>query len=341
MYFEGGPHGPPFLLQAMAQMTVDKSKGMDNAFTAESLHQQASDPTYAGALSFMRRKYTKDLTGVNAVVWGIPLDTAVSNRPGTRFGPRGIREASCGMDNDPQYPFGSRLFRQMAVIDYGDCYFYFGEQAKVPGIIEENAAAIINAESEPYLLSLGGDHFVTYPLLKAHAEKHGPLALVQFDAHHDTWDDENGVVDHGTMITRAVKEGIIDVDHSIQIGIRTIAPQDYGIEIIDALTCHEIGPASIAQRVIDRVAGKKTYLTFDIDSLDPAYAPGTGTPVSGGLSSAQALATLRHLKDLEVVGSDVVEVSPSYDHAGITSIAGSTVAMYMLGNLWERRFRSS
>ena len=255
VYFEGGPHGPPFLLQAMAQMTVDKSKGMDNAFTAESLHQQASDPTYAGALSFMRRKYTKDLTGVNAVVWGIPLDTAVSNRPGTRFGPRGIREASCGMDNDPQYPFGSRLFRQMAVIDYGDCYFYFGEQAKVPGIIEENAAAIINAESEPYLLSLGGDHFVTYPLLKAHAEKHGPLALVQFDAHQDTWDDENGVVDHGTMITRAVKEGIIDVDHSIQIGIRTIAPEDYGIEIIDALTCHEIGPAGIAERVLDRVAG--------------------------------------------------------------------------------------
>lgn len=325
----------------MANMTVDKTRGIDNAFTAETLHQQASDPTYAGALSFMRRKYTKDLSGVNAVVWGIPLDTAVSNRPGTRFGPRGIREASCGMDNDPQYPFGSRLFRQMAVIDYGDCYLYYGEQAKVPAAIEENAAAIINAESEPYLLSLGGDHFVTYPLLKAHAEKHGPLALVQFDAHQDTWDDEEVIVDHGTMITRAVKEGIIDVDHSIQIGIRTIAPQDYGIEIIDALTCHEIGPAGIAQRVMDRVAGKKTYLTFDIDSLDPAFAPGTGTPVSGGLSSAQALATLRQIKDLDVVGSDVVEVSPAYDHADITSIAGSTVAMYMLGNLWERRFRSS
>jgi agmatinase len=322
-------------------MTHDKLSGIDNAFTAESLHDQSKDPTYAGALSFMRRKYTTDLTGVDAVVWGIPLDTATSNRPGTRFGPRGIREASCGMDNDPQYPFGSRLFRQMAVVDYGDCNFYYGEQAKVPGIIEQSAASIINADSAPYLLSLGGDHFVTYPLLKAHAEKHGPVALVQFDAHQDTWDDEEGIVDHGTMITRAVKEGIIDVDHSIQIGIRTIAPQDYGIEIIDALTCHEIGPAEIARRVIDRVGGKKTYLTFDIDSLDPAFAPGTGTPVSGGLSSAQALAILRHLSVLEVIGSDVVEVSPSYDHADITSIAGSTVAMYMLGNLWERRFRSS
>ena len=322
-------------------MTHDKPKGMDNAFTAQSLHDQASDPTYAGALSFMRRKYTTDLSGVDAVVWGIPLDTATSNRPGTRFGPRGIREASYGMDNDPQYPFGSRLFRQMAVIDYGDCYFYYGEQTKVPGIIEANASAIINAESTPYLLSLGGDHFVTYPLLKAHAEKHGPLALVQFDAHQDTLDDEDGIVDHGTMITRAVKEGIINVDHSIQIGIRTIAPQDYGIEIIDALTCHKIGPAEIARRVIGRVADKKTYLTFDIDSLHPAFALGTGTPVSGGLSSAQALATLRYLRELDVVGSDVVKVSPSYDHADITSIAGSTVAMYMLGNLWERRLRSS
>ena len=321
-------------------MKREKYPGMDNAFTATSLHDQAKDPTYAGALSFMRRKYTTDLTGVDAVVWGLPLDTATSNRPGTRFGPRGVREASCGMDNDPQYPFGSRLFDDMAVIDHGDCYFYYGKQARIPQIIEESASTIINAESSPYLLSIGGDHFVTYPLLKAHAEKHGPLALVQFDAHQDTWDDEEGAVDHGTMITRAVKEGIIDVDHSIQIGIRTHAPQDYGIEIIHGLECHELGPKGIAERVFARTAGKKIYQTFDIDCLDPAYAPGTGTPVSGGLSSAQALATLRHLNKLDVIGSDVVEVSPSYDHADITSIAGSTVAMYMLGNLWERRFRT-
>lgn len=321
-------------------MTLEKYPGMDNAFTAKSLHDQATDPTYAGALSFARRKYTTDLTGVDAVVWGIPLDTATSNRPGTRFGPRGVREASAIMDNDPQYPFGEYIFGDMAVIDYGDCYFYYGKQARVPEIIERNAAHVLAAETSPYLLSIGGDHFVTYPLLKAHAEKYGPLALVQFDAHQDTWDDEEGAVDHGTMITRAVKEGIVDPNHSIQIGIRTHAPQDYGIEIIDALTCQELGPAEIAKRVYDRTGGKNVYLTFDIDCLDPAFAPGTGTPVSGGLSSAQALATLRHLKNLEVVGSDVVEVSPAYDHAAITSIAGSTIAMYMLGNLWERRFRT-
>jgi len=321
-------------------MTSQKQPGTDNAFTAQSLNDQSSDPTYAGALSFMRRKYSTDLTGVDAVVWGIPLDTATSNRPGTRFGPRSVREASCGMDNDPQYPFGSRLFDDMAVIDQGDCYFYYGKQGDVPKAIEDQASAIINGGQSPYLLSIGGDHFVTYPLLKAHAEKYGPIALVQFDAHQDTWDDAEGVVDHGTMITRTVKEGIIDVDHSIQIGIRTHAPKDYGIEIIYGLDCHELGPAGIAERIYERTGGKNVYLTFDIDCLDPAFAPGTGTPVSGGLSSAQALATLRHLKNLEVVGSDIVEVAPAYDHADITSIAGSTIAMYMLGNLWERRFKS-
>ena len=314
-----------------------KTDPTDTAFTAQSLHDQSLDPTYAGTLSFMRRKYSKDVSGADAVVMGIPLDTAVSNRPGTRFGPRGVREASCGMDNDPQYPFGSRLFDDLAVVDYGDCTFYYGKQADVPKAIEDAASSIINASSSPYLLSIGGDHFVTYPLLKAHAEKHGPLALVQFDAHQDTWEDDPEAVDHGTMITRAVKDGLIDVDKSIPVGIRTIAPDDYGIEIIDALQCHELGVSEVAKRVMAKVGDAKAYLTFDIDCLDPAYAPGTGTPVSGGLSSAQALLLLRGLKDLNVVGSDVVEVSPPFDHANITSIAGATVAMYMLGHLWERR----
>ncbi|MEE9376039.1 MAG: arginase family protein, partial [Rhizobiaceae bacterium] len=170
--------------------------------------------------------------------------------------------------------------------------------------------------------------------------KHGPLALVQFDAHQDTWDDDGKRVDHGTMITRAVKEGLIDVEKSIQIGIRTHAPQDYGIKILDALTCHEMTAGEIAAQITKRTAGAKTYLTFDIDCLDPAFAPGTGTPVSGGLSSAQAMLILRQLKNLDIIGSDVVEVSPAYDHADITSIAGSTIAMFMLGNLWERRFGS-
>jgi len=313
-------------------------KNNDNAFMAGDVHTKSDDRTFAGALSFARRKYTKDVSGLDAVVWGVPLDTAVSNRPGTRFGPRGIRAASAIMDNDPQYPFGKYIFDDLAVADYGDCHLPYAQQDKVAGAIGEQATAIINAGSAPYLLTLGGDHFVTGPLLKAHAAKHGPLSLVQFDAHQDTWDDGGEfAVDHGAFITTAAREGWIDPDKSIQIGIRTHAPKTCGIEIIDALTAHTMTTEEISKRIYERTGGKNVYITFDIDCLDPAFAPGTGTPVSGGFSTAWALMMLRSLKNLEVVGSDVVEVSPPYDHAEMTSIAGSTIAMYMLGNLWERR----
>ncbi len=268
----------------------------------------------------------------------MPLDVAVTNRPGTRFGPRAIRAASVIMDNDPQYPFGAYIFDDLAVADYGDCHLDYAPHAEIPRQIEEQAKAIINADNAPYLLTLGGDHFVTGALLKAHAEKHGPLSLVQFDAHQDTWDD-GGIfaLDHGTFVTTAVREGWIDPATSIQIGIRTHAPDDYGIEMIDALTAHAMSQEEIAKRIYERTGGTNVYLTFDIDCLDPAFAPGTGTPVSGGMSTAWALMMLRHLKNLQVVGSDVMEVSPAYDHAEVTSIAASTIAMYMLGNLWERR----
>jgi len=314
-----------------------KFQDSDNAFTAKGLKGGVYEATYAGALSFMRRKYSRNLENVDAVVWGIPFDTATSNRPGTRFGPRGVRAASTILCHDPQYPFGTDIFQNLAVIDYGDCVFDYGHQIKVPELIEQQAAEILNAASSPYLLSIGGDHFVTYPLLKAHAAKHGPLALVQFDAHQDTWDDDNERIDHGTMITRAVRDGLIDVNHSIQIGIRTIATDDFGIEIIHALDVEDMSASSVAARILTRTKGKKTYLTFDIDCLDPAFAPGTGTPVSGGLSSTKALNILNRLSDLDIVGSDVVEVSPAYDHGDITSIAGSTVAMYMMGLLARRR----
>lgn len=316
---------------------MNKYLPSENAFMAENLKGGVYEATYAGALSFMRRKYSRDLDNVDAVVWGIPFDTATSNRPGTRFGPRGVRAASSILCNDPQYPFGIDIFEDLAVVDYGDCFFNYGLQPEVPQLIEQQASDILNAPSNPYLLSIGGDHFVTYPLLKAHVAKHGPLALVQFDAHQDTWDDDNARIDHGTMITRAVKDGLIDVEHSIQIGIRTIATDDYGIEILHALDVEDMNANAVATRILERTHGKKTYLTFDIDCLDPAFAPGTGTPVSGGLSSAKALNILNRLDGLDIVGSDVVEVSPAYDHGEITSIAGATVAMYMIGRLARRR----
>lgn len=310
---------------------------IDNAFTATSILGAAKDPTYAGALSFMRRRYSRSLKGAEVVVWGIPFDAAVSNRPGARFGPQAIRRASAIFDNDPQYPFHRDLFADLAVVDYGDCKLDYGNHQKTPGTIEREAAKIL--KSGAFLLSLGGDHYVTWPLLKAHAAIHGPLALVQFDAHQDTWFDEDKRIDHGSFVARAVRAGIIDPDRSIQIGIRTHAPGDYGIKILHGYDVEEMRAQDIAYAITERTGGKKTYVTFDIDCLDPAFAPGTGTPVAGGPSSAKILSVLRQLTRIDMVGADVVEVAPAYDHADITAIAGATVAQHYLGLLAERKAR--
>ncbi|WP_139975635.1 agmatinase [Ochrobactrum sp. CGA5] len=313
------------------------SKTIDHAITARSLTSAATDPTHAGLLSFMRRVYTKSLKGAEAVVWGIPFDAAVSNRPGARFGPQAIRRASAIFDNDPQYPFQRDLFENLAVIDYGDCLLDYGNHHKTPATIEREAAKIL--KSGAFLLTLGGDHFITWPLLKAHAAKYGPLALVHFDAHQDTWFDDGKRIDHGSFVARAVRDGIIDPAHSIQIGIRTHAPEDCGIQIIYGHEVEDMPAVAIADAILKRTNGRKTYLTFDIDCLDPAFAPGTGTPVSGGPSSAKMLSVLRKLTALDFVGADVVEVAPAYDHADITAIAGATIAMYYLGLLAERKER--
>ncbi|WP_127597197.1 agmatinase [Nitratireductor alexandrii] len=313
------------------------ASSIDHAFTARSNRGAAGDPTYAGALSFMRRRYTKNLKGADAVVWGIPFDAAVTNRPGARFGPQAIRRAAAIFDNDPQYPFARDLFAELAVIDYGDCLLDNGNHQKTPATIEREAKKLL--KSGAFLLSLGGDHFVTWPLLKAHAAQHGPLALVQFDAHQDTWFDDGKRIDHGSFVGRAVRDGVIDPERSIQIGIRTHAPQDCGIRILYGHEIDEMRADEIAYQIAERTGGRKVYITFDIDCLDPAYAPGTGTPVAGGPSSAKMLSVLRQLGQLDIVGADIVEVSPPYDHADITAIAGATVAQHYLGLLAERKAR--
>ncbi|MBP1850656.1 agmatinase [Rhizobium halophytocola] len=304
-------------------------KTIDHAFTAQSLTSAATDPTHAGALSFMRRRFTKDLAGVDTVVWGIPFDAATSNRPGARFGPQAIRRASAIFDNDPQYPFDRDLFAEMAVIDYGDCLLDYGQHWETPATIARDAATIL--EEANFLLTLGGDHFITWPLLKAHVARHGPLALVQFDAHQDTWFDDGKRIDHGSFVARAAREGLIDPARSIQIGIRTHAPEDCGIRILYGHAVEEMKASEIAETILAHIGGHPAYLTFDIDCLDPAYAPGTGTPVAGGPSSAKILSVLRGLGALDMRGADVVEVAPAYDHADITAIAGATVALYILG----------
>ena len=306
----------------------------DNAFLGP-LKGGSLEAAYAGALSFMRRRYSRELAGVDVAVWGIPLDAAVSNRPGARFGPQAIRRASAILCGDPQYPFSSDPFETLTVVDYGDCAFDYGRHAEIPGAIQAQARAII--DEGVHLISLGGDHFITWPLLQAHAAKHGPLALVQLDAHQDTWDDDGDRLDHGTFVARAVRAGLIEPARSIQVGIRTHAPDDFGIEIVDGYAVHALGVPGTIERILARVGGGPAYLSVDIDCLDPAHAPGTGTPVAGGLSSAQLLMILRGLGGIDWRGMDVVEVAPAYDHADITAIAAAAVVQHYLGLLEARR----
>jgi agmatinase len=215
---------------------------IDHAFRSSTLKGGAADPTYAGALSFMRRRYSRDLTGVDVAILGIPLDVTVTNRPGARFGPQAIRRASATFDGDPQYPFGIDIFGELAVVDYGDVALDLHNPLTIPETIEAEAREILDAEA--HLFALGGDHFITWSLLKAHAARHGPLALVQFDAHQDTWPDDGAKLSHGSFVARAVREGVINPARSVQVGVRTHAPEDCGILMLSAYDAHRLRTGS-------------------------------------------------------------------------------------------------
>lgn len=310
----------------------DAKNEVDAAFTRDDFKGPGFENTFAGATSFLRRRYSKDLSQVDVAVTGIPFDQAVTNRPGTRLGPRAIREASALQSPDAPYGWDFDVMSAFAIADYGDMAFDYAHTADVPARIEAHIKGILAQGAAA--MSLGGDHSITLPILRAYADKYGPLALIQFDAHTDSWpDDDPARIDHGTFVYKAVKEGLIDVARSVQIGIRTTNDDPLGITIIDAPEVHRIGCDLVAARIREVVGQGPAYLTFDIDALDPAFAPGTGTPVWGGLSSAQAAAILRAIAGLSIVGGDVVEVSPPFDTSGATAIAGAHVMVELL-QLW-------
>jgi agmatinase len=302
----------------------------DAAFLRESHRGTEIEATYAGAQSFMRRRYTRDLKGIDIAITGIPFDQAVTNRPGTRFGPEAIRKASNQHAWGPYWPWFFDPFDTLSVVDYGDCFFDWGRKDDVPKRIGDHAAEIISQGVS--MVSLGGDHFISYPLLRAHADKYGPLALVHFDAHRDVEPDEGGRIDHGTMFNYAIRDGLIDPSRSVQVGIRTTyhGEKTYGMNIVYADEVHARTPMDVAARIARIVGDKPAYLTFDIDCLDPAFAPGTGTPVPGGLSSHQALSIIRQLKSVDFIGMDLVEVSPPFDQSEITALAGATIILEYL-----------
>jgi agmatinase len=294
-------------------------------------------PRFAGIRTFMRAPHTTDLSGVDAAVYGIAFDTATSYRTGARFGPEAIRSASALLR--PYNPaLGVNVVETLSIVDYGDLPVSPGDTERTYGQVEEGLAPLLDAGVFP--LALGGDHSVTLAELRALARRHGPLALVQLDAHGDTWEEYFGQrFFHGTTFKRALEEGLIESAASVQAGLRGSL---YGAEDLDSarelgfavLSCdelRELGPAGYGELVRGRVGTRPVFLSFDIDVLDPAFAPGTGTPEVGGLSTAEALSFLRALSGIQLSGADVVEVAPSYDGPGRqTALAAANVAYELL-----------
>lgn len=286
---------------------------------------------YSNIFSFMGLPLSRRLDddSVNAVIMGVPYDLGTSGRAGTRSGPQAIRQASANMRwEEKRWPWDFALAQRLQAIDYGDVDFLFGDSDDMLQKTEEAAASITAAGKT--LVSFGGDHFVALPLLRGHARTHGKLALIHFDAHTDSYEDA-GKYNHGCMFYRAPREGLIDPAHSVQIGIRTDYDRaNHEFEVIDAHRANEQPVDATVAAIRSRVGDRPAYLTFDIDCLDPAFAPGTGTPVVGGLSTSRAMRILQGIADLNIVGFDVVEVAPAYDQAQVTALAAATLALEFL-----------
>lgn len=281
-------------------------------------------PTFATPPGFFALPRT-DGTDAAVCVAGIPLDLGTSNRAGARFGPQAIRQAS-RMLLDGDHPTHWVPPAEMPLADIGDFRIALGDLKESLRLIERQAMTV------PHLVVLGGDHSITLPLLRALSRRTGRLGLVHFDAHVDTWPDSFGqVYGHGSPFYHAINEGLVDPARMVQVGIRSPMQKHIhdwtvaqGVTVIPAMTVHTDGPLAVARRIVDVVGDGPAYLTFDVDALDPAFAPGTGTPEIGGLASWQAQAILRQLTPIQFVGMDVVEVSPPHDVAEITALAAAT-----------------
>lgn len=289
---------------------------------------------YSNAFGYLRQPldFNPIKSDADVVVLGLPFDMATTGRSGGRMGPGAIRQASINLAwEETRWPWDFKLSDHLKIVDAGDLVYDCGDSADFTQRVEDFATAIL--ASGKAMLSFGGDHYVTLPLLRAHYKTHGKMALLHFDAHTDTY-SQGSKYDHGTMFFHAPKEGLIDADHSIQIGIRTEYNRDtHAFKVIDAATANDLSADEIIAQIIERIGDLPLYITFDIDCLDPAFAPGTGTPVCGGLTSDKAMKIIRGLAGVNVVGMDVVEVAPAYDSAEITALAGATLGLEML-HIW-------
>ncbi|MCI9596480.1 MAG: agmatinase [Firmicutes bacterium] len=288
-------------------------------------------PRFAEIKTFMRLPNVKTTENIDYAIIGVPFDTGTTYRPGARFAPSAIRDIS-SLVKPYNVPQKVNVVDQLSGVDYGDI-------PVIPGFIEESyekmtegLRPIVEAGAVP--ICLGGDHSITLGELRAIAKTQGPVALVHFDSHFDTIDSYFGKkYNHGTVFKRALEEGLIDVEHSIQVGMRGTfyseedlkGSEDLGFQVITSFEIREIGIPETIRRIKQRIGGQKAFLTFDIDFVDPAFAPGTGTIEVGGFSSTEALHMVRQLKDIRFVGYDLVEVLPAYDPSQITAFLGANI----------------
>jgi agmatinase len=294
-------------------------------------------PRYAGSSTFVRLPELRDVERCDVAILGAPFDGGVSFRPGARFGPMAVRQASRAIR--PQYhpEFDVQPFANLQFADAGDVACNPYSIAESLAAIEARATELLGSAAGPHpvggLLTIGGDHTIAYSLLKAMHRRFGKVALVHFDAHLDTWDTYFGErFTHGTPFRRAAEEGLFDTEASMHVGIRgpIYSPSDYvndaalGFSMISCDDLQRMGVDEVAQRIRTRVGDRPLYLSIDIDVLDPAHAPGTGTPEIAGMTSRELVMILRGLAGMNLVSGDVVEVAPAYDHAEITSLAAAT-----------------
>jgi agmatinase len=302
-------------------------------------------PRFTGPSTFARLPNVRTLEDVDVAIVGVPFDTGVTYRVGGRFGPNAVRDASVMLR-----PYNANLdvkpFEVLSCVDYGDVAIVPGYTERSYAAIEEAVAPIVESGVVPLLV--GGDHACTLPHLRA-TKSRGPVAVIDFDSHTDAWDSYFGEkYNHGTWMRRAIEEGLVDVGHSIEVGLRgplydagdwTGLRTELGLDYVTTEEVLARGPAATAAAIRDRVADRPAFISFDIDVVDPAFAPGTGTPEPGGISSHDALAIVRALTGIDFVGFDVVEVIPAYDPAGQTAFLAANLAYEML-SLVALRYRA-
>ena len=298
-------------------------------------------PRFGDISTFARLPHTRDLKGVDAAIVGVPFDGGTTYRPGARFAPRAIRVASC-MNRNVHPEYSTHIYEKLSVVDYGDINCNPLNLKKTFGLIEKTYETLTKANVIP--IALGGDHSIIIPILQTLKKKHKKFGLIQFDAHTDTADQAWGEqFHHGTPIRRLIEDGTLSGKNVFQIGIRgamTSADQlawdkSQGITHWTAEDLHYKGIEFLAKKIKSQKI--PYYITFDIDGVDPAFAPGTGTPVVGGPSSLEVISALRGLRGIDVIGCDLVEVSPAYDHSEITTLLASTLLFEMMALIAETK----